>query len=248
MRILNQHRPSVMKRVAPYRGVSDRDGYVNGMLEVGRDLRDLEKVIVEGQGGGQESLMRALVAGEGEVTGNGVMASGEVVTSTLDAAHSNLSNWTLRGGATRTKTGETWRLVESGLLDPAGVTRDVAMRAGESYLMVLRLVPVSGKVDELWVGADRINGSGSDLRKVDLTGKTAGLWLDKRLYSEQDQTVRLALWLHKGPSVLAAAEILVERFEIYRLESTALDVQGMDRDMRRHLETGRRLQAGGEGR
>lgn len=245
MRIEKRYRHSLERKNAPYRGVSEHGDFVNASLEVLHDMREL--AIVSGDEGHAKELedrMRVLVAGEdGEIRSNlsqvGRICKVESVDTPLD-----LSTWSRSGGISVTASGSGYVLSEQGLLDPAGITWNVDVEAGDELLVSMKARSVSGKTDEVMLGATRINMGQESLEKIDVGGISSGVYVDKRLYCQQRETVELGVFLHRLPETLAAGAIEIEELTVHRIVSSEVTMKGIEtesktemRDVRETLDS-----------
>lgn len=245
MRMEKRYRHSVERKNAPYRGVSENGDFVNTSLEVLHDM--LELALVSGDQGHAEELrgrMRVLVAGEdGDIRSNlaqvGRICKTEVVDVPMD-----LTTWSRHGGVSVTSTADGYELSEQGLLDPAGITWNVDVEAGDELLVSMKARALSGKTDEVMLGATRINLGQESLEKIDVGGISSGVYVDKRLYCQQRETVELGVFLHRLPDTLAAGSIVIEELTVHRILSGEVTMKGIEtesktemRDIRETLDS-----------
>lgn len=248
MRIEKKFRHSMEKKVAPYRGVSEQEDFVNTTLELLHDM--LEIALASGDKGHAEEIrsrMRVLVAGgQGEFRSKLYQVGRIVKTEEMDVPK-DLRTWSPTGGISVVKGEKGYVLSEGGLLDPAGVTWNVDVEAGDELMLVLHVRGLTGSTDEVVFGATRINMGGESLKKVNAPKDSSGVYVDKRLYCQQRETVEIGVFLHRIPEALAAGSIEVMELSVWKIASTDVTMKGIEAEsktemmlLREHIESMRK--------
>lgn len=237
MRLEKKHRHSIEKKNAPYRGVSGKEDFVNGTMEVLHDLVDIANI--SGEKGHRKAIqdrMHLLVAGEaGDLTSR-FYQTGKICRVQPTNLNVDLTTWQKLNGTTVTKTATGFLVSEQGLLDPAGIKLGVDVQPGEIYMVSMKIRPVTGKVNELSWGAGRINLGNKDVEKIDLTGKSTGVYLDKRLYCQHREQMEITLYLHDLPTALAATSVEISDFHIYKVYEEEISLKGLETESKVELE------------
>jgi len=237
MRLEKKHRHSIEKKNAPYRGVSGKEDFVNGTMEVIHDLLDIANI--SGEKGHRKAItdrMDLLVAGEEGELSSRFYQTGKICRVEESTFNTDLTTWTKVNNTTVTKNGETFLVSEQGLLDPAGLRLSVDVQPGDIYMLSMKIRPVSGKINELSWGASRINLGNKDIEKIDLTGKSSGVYLDKRLYCQHREQMEIALYLHDLPTALAATAVEISDFHIYKVYEEEISLKGLEVESKVELE------------
>lgn len=248
MRIEKKFRHSIEKKVAPYRGVSEQTDFVNTTLEILHDM--LEIALASGDKGHAEEIrgrMKVLVAGgEGDFRSN-IYQVGRIAKTEAIEIPSDLRTWTKSGGVSVVEGMDGYVISEEGLLDPAGITWNIDVEAGDELMMVLHVKGLTGKTDEVMFGATRINMGEESLKKVNATKDSSGVYVDKRLYCQQRETVEIGVFLHRIPETLAAGSIEIMEMSVWKISSTEVSMKGIETEsktemmhLREHIESMRK--------
>jgi len=237
MRLEKKHRHSIEKKNAPYRGVSGKEDFVNGTMEVIHDLVDIANI--SGEKGHRKIIqdrMDLLVSGEGGGLESRLYQTGRICRVEESNWSTDLTTWQRVNNTTVTKNGKTFIVSEGGLLDPAGIRLGIDVQPGDVYMLSMKIRPLTGKVDEIKWGASRINLGNKELETLNLTGKSTGVYVDKRLYCQHREQMEIALYLHDLPTTLAATSVEISDFHIYRVYEEEIRLKGLEMESKVELE------------
>lgn len=237
MRLEKKHRHSIEKKNAPYRGATGKEDFVNGTMEILHDLLDISNI--SGEKGHRKAIqdrMHLLIAGEEGTLSSRFYQTGKICRVEETTWSTDLTTWQKVNGTTVVKTGDAFTVSEGGLLDPAGLRLGIDVQPGDVYMLSMKIRPISGKVNELSWGASRINLGNKELEKIDLTGKSTGVYLDKRLYCQHREQMEIALYLHDLPTALAATSVEISDFHIYKVYEEEISLKGLEVESKVELE------------
>lgn len=129
-----------------------------------------------------------------------------------------------------------YKLSSPGLKDPLSISIPISVNPGEIIFTRFKIRKIKGRCDAIYIGTDNINGTGEDLKKIDLTNETSSIYVDKRLYCTERQTIDFKIYLHKIPHKLEATEISIEDLDIQYMTETDISTGSIEKNIKPSLE------------
>lgn len=231
------HRMSLERHNAPYRGTTRREDAVNFDLAVLHDLFHAEKVAggnasFPGQTTSITNNFSALYHGEGEPTAS-IPTAGKITTllkpfNTPEQDIQDLSTWTTTGGVVLTGTPNKYTLSSNGTLVPGGLLATVTAEPGDILFLRFKLTKGNGQGVKVAIGAKDFNGDGDDLKIVSLADFSSGQYINKRLYCQSRQDIRLAIYSVYQTANGVLSNCSIEDFSLGFLHETPVGIIGTD--------------------
>lgn len=247
-----KYRSSLERHNAPYRGTTSREDTVNFDLAVMHDLTHIEVV-----SGGNEKIpghldaidenFSALYHEEGSITAS-IPTAGKLVSKKRDLSNSIFDGWSLMGGATRKKETGWNRESLTGLTHQDGIKKVVSLEAGDILVVRANVTAKTGSAGTHFsFGAKTLNQGEVDIKKLDITsflegkGKSAGTYVEKRLYSESRQDVEIVFHVvdgAQGSTTLFLADFSLALYYEQDIKVSGLDssIKGRISGTKDHLE------------
>lgn len=239
-----KHRHSLERHNAPFRGASLCEDSVNFDLAVLHDLHYIDRMHngSEEKNGHLQFLdenRAALYHGEGTPFTT-LATAGKIVSiqGKIDAA-SDLKEWTSENSATRTAEDDAFLLGASGLLLPSGFYYLLETNPGDILQLRFRLTKVTGQGTTLAFGAKDLNYDGDMLETVDLADFSSGQYIEKRLYCQSRQELKLVLYPAYQSESGTAVSVRIENFAVNKLQETEVGIVGNDAFLKPELEVQR---------
>lgn len=129
-----------------------------------------------------------------------------------------------------------YTLSSNGLKDPLSISIPISVNPGEIIFTRFKIKKIKGRCDAIYIGTDNINGTGEDLKKIDLTNETSSIYVDKRLYCTERQTIDFKIYLHKIPQKLEVTEITIEDLDIQYMTETDISTGSIEYNIKPSLE------------
>ena len=239
-----KHKLSIERYRAPYRGVTSKYDFVNFYLGVTHDLKYGENHI------GLDENFRGLIQKESD--NFKVIFTGENATPTTSLASAgkyvhiaddilidkDLRNWQIQneGEIKKFSNKESYNFSSKGLKDPVFISKTINLYPGEIAYIRFKIKKIKGNADSIYIGTDNINGTGEDLKKINLKNESSAIFVDKRLYSNERQSVLLKIYLHKIPQKLEPTEITIEDLSIQYMTEKDISVGGIENEIKPSLD------------
>lgn len=240
--LLRKHRSTTEKIHAPYRGVSSREDVANVFAGMTHDLVYIQRKLGEKEGVDglkqfDKDNLSLLLQGEGKKATTSLETAG-TYTNIIDLPNASQkvsdSVWTLVGPVVKSTVGKNIQLVANGTSNNCYVKQSVPVRAGDIVYLRLKVKKVKGRVDDCSISF--ANSKGVLLsRKTISFEDTNFIYVDHKVYCEQNENIEVRIYVYDTPQVLEATTIEIENVKLSKLQETSFSMPGLRKGLLRKI-------------
>lgn len=236
-----KHRLSIEKYNAPYRGATSRYDFVNFYLGVTHDLKYIQNQLgfssnFKGLKQKEKTNFEMLFIGEGSEPTATISSAGKYVHLLDDVEiDKDLSTWNTQNDAVVVKNEKSFNVKSAGLKDPVSISKTITVHPHDIIYIRFKIKKIKGRCDSIYIGTDNINGTGEDLKKINLINESTSIYVDKRLYCTQRETITFKIYLHKIPDTLESTEIKIEDISIRYMSEKDISIGSIEYELKSSL-------------
>lgn len=243
MSINSKHRLSIERYNAPFRGASSRSDFVNFYLSVTHDLKYIQNQLgysdnYFGMKQKEKTNFEMLFIGEGSQATASISSAGKYINAAEEVLlEKDLTLWNPNNDIVVSKKLNKFNLKSNGLKDPAFISINLKVQPNEIFMVRFKIKKIKGKCDSVYIGAHSINGTGEDLKNVNMSLTSTSIYVDKRLYCTQREEVSLRIYLHKIPEKLELTEVEISDFSINYIHEKDISIGSIEYDIKPSLDS-----------
>lgn len=226
MIIKNQLRPTMIRTNSRHRGPTELMKFTNFVQEAVHDMTLLantmdgnDQLRKDGHSDFIYNNFAKLVSGTDEgIAANAPSASTLCHPTNNVFKNLNLlgSEWATYGNATISGSDGVYQLYSPGTSDPAGISTQLLAETGDIIYIRMAVRLLSGDTQSFSIGSENIT-SGTEkgsIKSFSIPQNGSTIYIDKRLYCQQRETINLNIDVHRLPDVLQETQVEISSVEI----------------------------------